>query len=126
VPKPPAVAPPPSNPASQPAPAPTAHSPHLALPPGFVEAARARAAALQKLQLRRTFIPIMLTLGTLFLFIGAGQWLTDQDYPYSAANMIWCAITLPILGAILLVMAVANVLYVRDKLAAIGRASKPR
>ncbi|MGA2233442.1 MAG: hypothetical protein ABSH22_21265 [Tepidisphaeraceae bacterium] len=68
----------------------------------------------------------MLTLGTLFVLIGAGQWLTDQDYPYSAANMIWCAISLPILGAVLLSLAVVNMIYVRDKLAAIAPAPRTR
>jgi hypothetical protein len=67
---------------------------------------------LNSLYLRRVFM----TLGTLFLIIGAGQWLANADFPFSARNMMWCAIALPALGLLLLGTAAMNILYVKRKL----------
>jgi ribose/xylose/arabinose/galactoside ABC-type transport system permease subunit len=53
----------------------------------------------------RTLIPILLTLGLLFSALGTAQWLCDADEPYSAASMRWSAITLPIMGLLLLAIA---------------------
>ena len=53
----------------------------------------------------RTLIPILLTVGFLFCLLGAAQWLCDPDLPYSAASMRWSAITLPIMGLLLLALA---------------------
>jgi hypothetical protein len=76
----------------------------------------ARAQILRRLYLRRTFIPIMLTLGVLFCGIGAVQWMSDPDYPFAARNMTWCAIGLPVVGGVLLILAAVNIMYVREKL----------
>jgi hypothetical protein len=56
-------------------------------------------------------------MGFLFCLIGAAQWTADADYPFSAANMLWSAIALPAIGAILLVLAIINMVYVKRKLA---------
>ena len=77
----------------------------------------ARAQVLRQLDRRRTFIPILLTTGGLFCLIGAAQWLTDADYPFSATNMMWSAIALPGLGVLLLAMGVMNMIHVRRRLA---------
>jgi hypothetical protein len=53
----------------------------------------------------RTLIPILLTVGFLFCLLGAAQWLCDPDAPYSAVSIRWSAITLPIMGLLLLTLA---------------------
>jgi len=66
--------------------------------------------------LRRTFIPVLLTLGVASCALGSTQWLIDSEYPLSAHEMMWTAVTLPILGVVLLALAIVNMLYVRRRL----------
>jgi hypothetical protein len=75
-----------------------------------------RAKILRRLYPRRTLIPILLTLGVLFCGIGAAQWMTDPDYPFSASNLRWCAIALPVVGIILLALAAVNMSLVAGEL----------
>jgi hypothetical protein len=65
---------------------------------------------------RRTMIPILLTLGVLFSGLGGAQWVIDPEYPFSASNLIWSALLLPALGAVLLALAILNMLHVKRRL----------
>src|SRR5439155_17400385 len=56
---------------------------------------RSMNAVLQSLSMRRTMIPILLTLGVVLPAIGIAQWLADPEYPFSAHAMLWSAIALP-------------------------------
>jgi len=66
----------------------------------------------RRLVWRRTLIPILLTLGVLFVGLGAAQWVIDADYPFSAQNLMWVAVLLPSVGIMLLTLAVMNMRYV--------------
>jgi hypothetical protein len=66
--------------------------------------------------MQQTLIPIMLTLGLLSCGIGAAQWLVDPEFPYSAQNLIGCAIALPAAGVLLLGAAVLTMRQVARKL----------
>ena len=69
-----------------------------------------------ELYAQRTLIPILLTTGVLFCGIGAGQWMSDADYPFSARNIMWSAVALPVAGGVLLLLAGVNMAYVRRKM----------
>jgi hypothetical protein len=73
------------------------------------------------LRWRRTLIPILLTLGLLLFGLGAMQWFTDPDQPFSAVNMRWSAIAMPPLGLALLATAAWNMAYVRRQLISAAR-----
>jgi len=70
----------------------------------------------KRLQFQRTLIPILLTLGVIFCLLGGAQWTAGADEAYSAASMRWSAITLPIMGLLMLGLAATNMISVRRKL----------
>jgi hypothetical protein len=75
-----------------------------------------QAARRDPLRLRRTMIPILLTLGVLLCGLGSAQWLADADQPYSATNLRWSAVTMPPLGVVLLMLAAWNMAFVHRRL----------
>jgi len=66
--------------------------------------------------MQRTLIPILLVLGIFLPALGVAQRLINQDNPLSAQNLPAISILLPILGAVLLLLAILNMLSVRNKL----------
>jgi hypothetical protein len=89
-------------------------------PSVFAPRAGARPAAadgnLRGLFFRRTMIPILLTCGTILGALG-GLWFTlDIDAPLRAGAGAWVPTTLLILAAMLLALAVLNMLQVRHLL----------
>ena len=89
-----------------------AHGPRIPIKPPKLSAASKRSPV----QLQQTLIPIMLTLGLMSCGIGAAQWMADPDYPFSARKMIGCAIALPVVGLLLIALAVMTMRWVRRKL----------
>ena len=64
---------------------------------------------------RRTFIPILLTCGVLMPAIGTLKWLRGPESPFTAWP-IWAPIVLFVCGIVLLLLAVANMMQVREML----------
>jgi hypothetical protein len=64
---------------------------------------------------RRTLIPVLLTLGVLFTCLGTAPWLIDPEFPFSATNLVWAAVLLPIVGIVLLILAAVNMAYVKAR-----------
>ena len=62
---------------------------------------------------RRTLIPILLTCGVLMPIVGALKWLMPDDSPFAAWS-IWAPVALTVCGLVLLALAAANMLQVRQ------------
>jgi hypothetical protein len=77
---------------------------------------RGRAAMYQTIEFRRTIIPILLTCGTLVIIFGSLKYTLGQDSAL-AELPAWLPIVLFITGAVLLALAVVNMLSVKHQLA---------
>jgi len=75
----------------------------------------AKSRANQGIEARRTFIPVLLTLGILLPSMGSLRWILGPDSAFTAVPA-WLATSLLLVGPILLVLAIANMLYVRRRL----------
>jgi hypothetical protein len=75
---------------------------------------------MQSLSARRTMIPILLTLGVALPLLGAAQWMIDPEYPFSARQMLWAAIGLPVIGLVMLGIAALNMANVKREMAAVS------
>ena len=64
----------------------------------------------QSLRVRRTIVPILLTLGLLLPLLGALWFLTDDDSPFRALN-IAVPISLIAVGVILFILAILNIVH---------------
>jgi hypothetical protein len=62
---------------------------------------------------RRTVIPILLTCGVLMPAVGALKWLRGPESPFSAWP-VWAPLVLAGCGVVLLLLAVANMMQVRQ------------
>lgn len=103
--------------ASEPAPAPPDPQAAPSAPRQSAAQLIARRQLLRRLNLRRTLIPVLLTFGVLFPVFGILQFLIDPDSPLSAHHAMWMPLSLFTFGAVMLALAVMNILYVRDQLA---------
>ena len=104
-----------------------AEAPPSADEPAPAEASMAHSSALgraryvapsaldRSINTKRTLIPILLTLGVLLPALASLKWLMTADSPFTALP-IPAAGMLIALGAVLLVMAVFNMLHVRHLL----------
>lgn len=100
--------------------APPASSTHLAPPAAAPEpapAALAAGAAVRTFHRKRTLIPILLTCGALLLATGAGRWMVSEDSAFRLLSGP-LSIALAAIGAVLLAVAVLNMLQVRDQISA--------
>ena len=61
---------------------------------------------------RRTLIPILLTCGVLMPAVGSLKWLMGPESPFASWS-IWAPVALGACGAVLLTLAVANMLQVK-------------
>jgi len=87
-------------------------------PDASVFAPRRRTADLlleSRLHNQRTAIPVLLTCGVLLPLIGSFKWLGPRDSIFAQWD-IWMPVILGIAGVLLLVVAVINMLHVRDAL----------
>jgi len=66
---------------------------------------------------RRTLIPILLTCGVLMPAVGALKWVRGPESPFSAWP-VWAPIALGACGVVLLLLAVANMMQVRQMMRA--------
>jgi hypothetical protein len=71
--------------------------------------------AQQRLNTQRTAIPILLTCGVLLPAIGSLKWLAGADSVFAHWDIV-LPIVLAVAGVLLLVVAVINMLHVRDAL----------
>jgi hypothetical protein len=62
---------------------------------------------------RRTLIPILLTCGVLMPAVGALKWLRGPESPF-AAWPVWAPIALAACGVVMLLLAVVNMMQVRQ------------
>ena len=69
----------------------------------------------RRLRNQRTAIPILLTCGILLPVTGAFKWLAPRDSVFALWD-IWMPLALTAVGVLLLVVAVINMLHVRDAL----------
>jgi hypothetical protein len=69
----------------------------------------------RQLHTKRTLIPILLTTGVLFPAVGSLKWTLGPDSPFAAWSVVTAA-ALITTGAVLLALAVFNMLQVRDML----------
>jgi len=67
----------------------------------------------RRIHSRRTLIPILLTCGVLMPAVGALKWLRGPDSPF-AAWPIWAPLVLGGCGVVLLLLAMANMMQVRQ------------
>ena len=72
---------------------------------------------------RRTLIPILLTCGVLMPAVGALKWVRGPESPFSAWP-VWAPIALGACGIVLLLLAVANMMQVRQMMR--GAKRRPR
>ena len=80
-------------------------------------AARPRKPPIFKtLGFRRTVIPVLLTTGFMMLAMCAARWVVDEEAPLALLPG-WTGILLLVTGAVLIVLAVANMMLVRAELA---------
>lgn len=77
----------------------------------------------RRMTMQRTFIPILLTLGTLLLFTGALRFVAGEDSSIGGLSSSLSAAML-VGGAVVLGMGVLNMFYVRAVLAAHAGTSK--
>ena len=78
----------------------------------------------RQLHSRRTLIPILLTCGVLMPAVGALKWLRGPESPF-AAWPIWAPLVLAGCGLVLLLLAVVNMMQVRQMMrAAASRAPR--
>jgi len=75
--------------------------------------ARARRALLESLFVRRTLIPILLTLGALMLGLGGAWFVLPQDSPFRMVGQE-LPIAMLAIGPVFLVVAILNMLQVRS------------
>ena len=78
-------------------------------------AAKKRTPAQAGIELRRTLIPILLTFGVSLPIIGAWWFTRGPESPIRAAGLA-LPITMFVVGAVLLLLAVLNMLQVRAML----------
>ena len=64
---------------------------------------------------KRTLIPILLTLGVLLPALGSLKWLMPPDSPFTALPLTGVIASIA-LGAVLLLLAIANMVHVRHLL----------
>ena len=81
--------------------------------------ARERMHYLRSIGVRRTFIPILLTLGLMLIAASTVRYFVGEDAPLSALPT-WSPIVGYIVGGMLLIVASLNILQVRSELARIG------
>jgi hypothetical protein len=96
-------------------------------PDASVFAAKVRTVDLvaqQKLHAQRTAIPILLTCGVLLPAVGALKWLAPRTSVFAAWDVV-LPIGLFVVGAMLLILAVLNMLHVRDTLRRLKRRAGP-
>ena len=79
-----------------------------------------RSALYQTIEFRRTIIPILLTCGGLMIGFGSLKYVMGEDSPLSELP-VWLPVLLFVTGALLLGLAVANMLSVKHQLAAVKR-----
>jgi outer membrane biosynthesis protein TonB len=88
----------------------------VARPPRRTTGARGRKPRHQNLEFRRTLIPVTLTFGTICLGFGCWYFLLDADDPLKAPSVQWIALTVISLGVVSTVLAVMNMLHVKNEL----------
>jgi hypothetical protein len=81
-------------------------------------AARERSRYLRSIGVRRTIIPVLLTLGVMLLAASTVRYFVSEDAPLSALPP-WSSIAGYIIGGMLLFVAALNILQVRSELARI-------
>jgi hypothetical protein len=81
--------------------------------------ARERTRYLRSIGVRRTFIPILLTLGVMLIAASTARYFVSEDAPLYVLPT-WSPIVGYIVGGMLLIVAVFNILQVRSELARIG------
>lgn len=67
----------------------------------------------RQLHTKRTFIPILLTSGVLLPVMGSLKWLMGPDSPFAAWS-VWVPVALSACGLVLLMLARANMVQVRQ------------
>ena len=80
--------------------------------------ARERNRYLRSIGVRRTIIPVLLTLGVMLLAASTVRYFVSEDAPLSALPP-WASIVGYVIGAMLLMVAALNILQVRSELARI-------
>jgi hypothetical protein len=83
------------------------------------QVARERMRYLRSIGVRRTFIPILLTLGVMLLAASTVRYFVSDDAPLSALPK-WSSLVGYIVGGMLLLVAGLNILQVRSELERIG------
>jgi len=87
--------------------------------PATHHVARERMRYLRSIGVRRTIIPILLTLGVMLVAASTLRYFVSEDAPLYAMPR-WSCIVGYVLGGLLLIVAGLNILQVRSELARIG------
>ena len=84
-----------------------------------------RAGGTRSLRFRRTMIPILLTCGLIFPTLAALWFATGPEHVVRRTGM-WLPVTLVVLGAVFLLLAVINMIQVRHLIAQRRTSPVPR